>query len=324
MPQFEARVSLSHGDRARILINHIETEALVAGALLFSQGPPVTGDWVLAHEVEPGLALIEQILPRRTQLTRRAAGTAKETQTLAANVDLAFLVSGLDLDFNPRRLERYLVLAREGGVTPVSVLNKADTVDSLLPALEALKPIAANTPILPISALTGQGVDAIEAFLSPNTTAVLLGSSGAGKSTLLNRLTGALAEPTAPVRHHDHRGRHTTTHRHLLELPNGATLIDTPGLREIQLTASPDAIDAVFDDIAELARNCRFLDCTHTVEPGCAVRDAANPERLVSYHKLAREAARHLNPQSEKQRWRAIHKAVRNFHKLRRDTTGED
>lgn len=322
MFQFQARVSLSHGDRARILSNHFETDALVAGALLFSQGPPVTGDWVLAREIEPGLALIEAILPRRTHLTRRAAGTGNETQTLAANVDIAFLVSGLDLDFNPRRLERYLVLARDGGVTPIIVLNKADTVPSLQPALEALKPIAPNTPILPISALTGQGVEAVEALLTPDTTAVLLGSSGAGKSTLLNRLTGALTEPTAPVREHDHRGRHTTTHRHLLELPSGATLIDTPGLREIQLNASPEAIEAVFDDIAALAQNCRFPDCTHTVEPGCAVRDAADPARLSSFHKLSREAAR--NTQSEKHRWKVIHKAMRNFHKLRRDTTGED
>lgn len=322
MSQFQARVSLSQGDRARILSNHIETDALVAGALLFSQGPPVTGDWVLARPIEPGLALIVEILPRRTQITRRAAGTAKETQLLAANVDLAFLVSGLDLDFNPRRLERYLVLARDGGVTPVIVLNKADTVPSLQPALEALAPIAVNTQVLPISALTGLGVEAIESLLTPGTTAVLLGSSGAGKSTLLNRLTGAPTEPTAPVRDHDHRGRHTTTHRHLIELPNGATLIDTPGLREIQLNASPESIDAVFDDIAALAANCRFPDCTHTVEPGCAVRAAADPARLSSYHKLAREAAR--TTQSEKHRWRAIHKANRNFFKLRRDTTGED
>lgn len=321
--QFTARVSLSMGDRARILVNNSESDALVAGALLFSDGPPVTGDFVLARPVDTNLALIESILPRRTQIARRAAGTRAETQVLAANVDLALLVSGLDLDFNPRRIERYLVLARSGGVTPIIVLNKADTVPSLQPALDALRLVAANTPVYPISALTGEGIDPLLQLLSPETTAVLLGSSGAGKSTLLNRLLGQTAEPTAPVRDHDHRGRHTTTHRHLIQLPNQATLIDTPGLREIQLTPDPASLDEVFDDISHLARQCRFDNCTHTVEPGCAVRAHADPARLSSYHKLAREAAHAANPQAEKQRWRVIHKAMRNYHKLRRQTTGE-
>lgn len=171
--------------------------------------------------------------------------------------------------------------------------------------------------LLPVSALTGEGCDAIDALLQPGVTAVLLGSSGAGKSTLLNRLIGGERQSTQPVREHDSRGRHTTSNREMFRLPNGAWIIDAPGLREIQLLVSEDAIEAVFDEIAALAGQCRFKDCSHTTEPGCAERGNVAEDRLASFHKLSREAARLSGETSERQRWRTIHKSMRQFYKQR-------
>ena len=317
----QARVCFSSGQHARVLTAAGECDAHLSGALEYAAestaGLPATGDYVLARPIDAVTVLIEQLLPRRTKLSRRAAGTRREEQVLAANVDLAFLLCGLDGDFNPRRIERYLAVAHEGGVEPVIVLNKADACPDRDERLAATRAIAGDAIVLMISALTGEGCDALIQLLAPGLTAVLLGSSGAGKSTLLNRITGSEMHSTAAVRKHDSRGRHTTTHRELIPLPTGAALIDTPGLREIQLWAGESSIAAVFDDIALLATRCRFADCTHTSEPACAVRDAIDPARLNSFHKLQREAARHTDPRPEKARWRAIHKAQKQFHKLR-------
>ncbi len=312
-----ARVCAIQGERARVILDGAELEAVAAGALTYTAAGaadlPVTGDWVAIRRVDPALALIEQVLPRRSKIARRAAGRRAEEQVLAANVDLAWIVCGLGADFNIRRLERYLAIARECGVDPVIVLNKADLCPDPDAALDEVRRATRCAHVLAISAQTGFGCEAIEATLAPGITAVLLGSSGAGKSTLLNRILGAQVHRTAPTRESGDRGRHTTTARELIELPSGASLIDTPGLREIQLWASADTVSAVFDDIAELAAQCRFGDCTHTGEPACAVRDAVDAGRLASFHKLRREAD-HL---TEKQRWRAIHKAARQFYKLR-------
>lgn len=317
----QARVCLSSGARARVLTGDGEFDAYLSGTLEYSAESaadlPATGDYVLARRIDAATVLIEQLLPRRTKLSRRAAGTRREEQVLAANVDLAFLLCGLDGDFNPRRIERYLAVAHEGGVEPVVVLNKADTCPDRDDPLAAARAVAGDALVLMISALTGEGCDALTQLLAPGLTAVLLGSSGAGKSTLLNRITGSEMHSTAAVREHDSRGRHTTTHRELIPLPSGAALIDTPGLREIQLWAGESSVAAVFDDIAAHAALCRFGDCTHMSEPGCAVRDAVDPARLASFHKLRREAARHEDPRPEKSRWRAIHKAQKQFHKLR-------
>jgi ribosome biogenesis GTPase / thiamine phosphate phosphatase len=312
-----ARVCASQGERARVILDGAELDAVVAGALTYAATSaadlPVTGDWVAIRRVDPVLALIEQVLPRRSRIARRAAGRRAEEQVLAANVDLAWIVCGLDADFNIRRLERYLAIVRDGGVDPVIVLNKADLCPDAGAALDEVRRTTRCAHVLAISAQTGLGCEAIDATLSRGVTAVLLGSSGAGKSTLLNRIVGAQVHKTAPTRESDARGRHTTTARELIEFPSGASLIDTPGLREIQLWVAADTITAVFDDIAELAAQCRFGDCTHTGEPGCAVRDAVDAGRLESFHKLRREASR----LTEKERWRAIHKAARRLYKIR-------
>jgi ribosome biogenesis GTPase len=311
-----ARVCASQGERARVIVEGVELDALVTGALTYraetAADLPVTGDWVAIREVEPTLALIEHVFPRRSKIARRAAGRRAEEQVLAANVDLAWIFCGLDSDFNVRRLERYLAIVLDGGVTPVIVLNKADLCPDVAAALDEVRRVTRCEQVVAISAHTGAGCDQMEAMLGAGITAVLLGSSGAGKSTLLNRI-GALQHRTGPTRDSDGRGRHTTSARELIELPSGASLIDTPGLREIQLWTGADTITAVFDDIAKLAAQCRFSDCRHKNEPGCAVRGAVDAGRLESFHKLHREGS-HL---PEKQRWRAIHKAAKQFYKIR-------
>ena len=299
----KVRVCMSAGERARVFVDGQEVDAIVRGEY------PVTGDWVEARRIEPDLFLIEEIEARRSKIARRSAGRAGTEQVLAANVDLAFIVCGLEGDFNPRRIERYLAIAYEGNVRPVVVLNKADLGQA---AVKVRAP-----EVLIVSALKGTGMDALEAMLTPEVTAVSLGSSGAGKSTILNRLLGDERQRTSAVRESDSRGRHTTTHRELLLLPNGAAVIDSPGLREIQLLVGEDALDAVFDEIATLAQECRFGDCTHASEPGCAVRGHVAEDRLESFHKLQREAARLTGELSEKQRWRSIHKAVKQMYKER-------
>jgi ribosome biogenesis GTPase len=316
-----ARVSLSQGERARVISKSGELDAVVAGKLIhFADSAadlPVTGDWVVGRRIEAGLFLIDEVLPRSSKISRRAAGRRDEEQVLAANADLALIICGLDGDFNVRRIERYLAIARHGKVEPMIVLNKADACDAAVEAAAEVRPAAGGAPVLAISALTGSGCDAITAALEPGVTAVLLGSSGAGKSTLMNRLTGTDSQRTASVREQDWRGRHTTTSRELIELPSGATLIDTPGLREIQLWVPKESVAVVFDDIAELAERCKFGDCSHTSEPGCAVRGAVDPARLESLRKLRREAERFSGRLTEKQRWRSIHKAAKRFYRLR-------
>lgn len=316
-----ARVCAGQGERARVILDGAEMDALIAGTLSYAAESaadlPVTGDWVAVRLVENALALVEEVMPRRTRISRRAAGTRDVEQVLAANVDVALIVCGLDGDYNLRRLERYLAIVRAGGVEPVIVLNKADVCDDAAAAADEVRKTLRVPDVLAISARGGQGCAEVEARIGPGVTAVLLGSSGAGKSTLLNRILGAEVQRTHSVRESDSRGRHTTTHRQLIGVPSGGWLIDTPGLREIQLWVSADSVDAVFDDIAALAGRCRFRDCSHATEPGCAVRDAVDAGRLESFHKLRREAERFSGVLTEKQRWRSIHKSMKQFNKLR-------
>ena len=271
-----------------------------------------------------GRSLLQAVLPRRTHLARKVPGPTTAVQVVAANVDVVLIVGGLDDDYNPRRLERALVLAWDGGARPAIVLNKADLLapDLLAARVRATEDVAPGVPVLAMSAATGEGLDGLEAIVAPGQTAALIGSSGVGKSTLVNRLLGADRQRTAEVRAHDSRGRHTTTHRELLRLPGGALLVDTPGLRELQLWAAPDALEGAFADVDALAASCRFADCAHGEEPGCAVLAAAadgtlGPARLESYRKLQREL-RYLalrqderGQREQKERWRAIHKAAR-------------
>jgi ribosome biogenesis GTPase / thiamine phosphate phosphatase len=248
------------------------------------------GDWVGL-----GDGLVRAVVPRLSAIVRNAAGLTTTAQTLAANVDVAFAVSSLGPDLEPRRIERYLVTLWESGAAPEIVLTKADRLDDPWPLVAEVEAVALGVPVHVVSAVTGQGCDALRARIAEGATAVLLGSSGVGKSTLVNRWLGEEAMATNETREDDDEGRHTTTHRQLLVLPGGGLVIDTPGLRELQLwDAGSAALDATFADVEELAADCRFGDCTHTHEPECAVLAAVESgelpgERLHSWRKLQRE-----------------------------------
>jgi ribosome biogenesis GTPase len=264
---------------------------------------PAVGDFVAVRqsdEAADGPAVIDAVLPRRTAFMRRAAGTRSEDQVIAANVDIVFVMLGLDHDFNVRRVERYLAAIWDSGATPIALLNKSDLCQDVEERIDELQHSAIGVAVHALSALNADGLAGVRPYLREGVTASVVGSSGVGKSTLLNRLLGREAQPTAAVRTHDSRGRHTTTHRELFVLPEGGIVIDTPGMREFQLSAGiahdrdSDGVDAVFADIDQLAEACRFSDCSHHAEPGCAVRNAVeqghlNADRLESYEKLTKE-----------------------------------
>jgi ribosome biogenesis GTPase / thiamine phosphate phosphatase len=283
---------------------------------------PVVGDWVGLRDGQ-----IDAVLPRRSKFSRKTPFTEVSEQVLVANVDVSFLVMGLDeRDFNLRRLERYLTTAWEGGTTPVIVLNKADLADDLEAKLAETESVAFGVPVLAVTAVAGEGVGGLLAYLDGAKTGVLLGSSGVGKTTLINALLVDGRYATGPVRN-DGRGRHTTTHRELIVLPGGGILIDTPGLRELQLWDADEGLDRAFADIAELVTQCRFSDCAHDTEPGCAVRaalaDGSLPvERWESYLKLQRELAhleRKLDPRlraEERKKWATFSKQHRQRRKI--------
>ena len=274
-------------------------DAVVAGRLrhLAADGGelPVVGDWVAFTRPDPaGMALVGAVLPRATRLSRKVAGARAVEQVIAANVDRIVVVMGLDGDFNPRRLERYLVMCRDSGARPIVLLNKADLCADLAARAAAAEAIAGGAPVRAVSALSGDLAGLSELLVAGETVA-LVGSSGAGKSTLVNRLAGEELLPTAPVRERDERGRHTTTHRELFLLPGGTLLIDNPGIRELQLWEAGEGLDEAFEDVARLAAGCRFRDCSHATEPGCAVLAAIesgelDERRLRSFQALAREA----------------------------------
>lgn len=281
-------------------------------------GMPAVGDWVAVCDAPGDRFAIEALLPRRTKVSRKTPWLKAEEHILVANVDTVFLVSGLDQDFNPRRLERYLIAAWDSGADPVVVLTKLDACDDPGKIAEA-ESVAVGVPVFAVSNVTGQGLDDVRGILRPGRTFVLLGSSGTGKSTLVNRLAGRTVMETGDLRR-DGRGRHTTRHRQLLVLPGGAIVVDTPGLRELQVWEGD--VDTAFSDIAELAALCRFNDCTHRTEPGCAVQEALesgalDPERFESYRKLEREL-RSIEARSDKRvgrelkrRWRQRAREVR-------------
>ena len=320
-----ARVSFAAHESYRVLLEGGgEAAAEPLGALRAHGELPAVGDWVRMRPTSD-FYLIEEVEARRTAFTRRAAGSAHASQCVAANIDICFVVSGLDKDFNLRRIERYLVLAWESGARPVVVLNKEDVSPDVNAAVNAVRSIAGGADVLAMSAR--RSVEPLMPWLWSGATAALLGSSGAGKSTIANALTGG-ALATHDVREHDSRGRHTTTARMLVALPGGAWLIDTPGMRELGLLASDASLDSAFPEIAALAAQCRFADCRHLQEPGCAVRQALQEDRIsadrwMSYTKLQREArhaALETDPRAqraEKQKWKAIHKANRRMYRER-------
>ncbi len=310
-----ARVALADRERFVVWTDSGERDAAVAGRLRYESGVwPAVGDWVA---LEAG-ARISAVLPRQSAFSRKEAGAVTREQVIAANIDVLFVVAGLDGDFNLRRLERYLLLAWESGAKPVVILNKADLCANSTQAAADVQALASGAPVAVVSALEGWGVPEIEAHLHASQTAALTGSSGAGKSTLVNRLLGDEHQQVQEVRAGDSRGRHTTVRRELFLAPAGWLLVDTPGLRELQLWATPSSVDSAFDDIATLAAQCRFRDCRHQGEPGCAVAAGGiDASRLASYAKLQRELA-HLDrkmdqraSQEEKRRIKQIHRAMR-------------
>ncbi len=326
-----ARVAIEYRNSYIVYGEQGELTAKVTGKLRHQatqpQDFPAVGDWLIiqARESE-GHAIIHGILPRKSKFSRKTVGSKTEEQIVAANVDTVFLVCGLDGDFNPRRIERYLILAWESGANPVIVLNKADLCNSLTESLSQVEAIALGVPIVVLSATTNQGLDALKLYLQPGQTVALLGSSGVGKSTITNQLKEAAIQAVQPVRQGDDRGRHTTTNRELILLPTGSLIIDTPGMREIQIWAGDESLQGTFADIEALAEECRFRNCQHNNEPGCAVQQALvegelDYSRFLSYQKLQKELNYLIRKQdqrsqlAEKERWKKIHKAMRHHHK---------
>jgi ribosome biogenesis GTPase / thiamine phosphate phosphatase len=296
---------------------------------------PAVGDWVAAEMPSAGgRPSIQRVLPRCSKFVRKVAGRRMEEQVLAANVDTAFVVMALDGDFNVRRLERYLAQSFESGAKSIVLLNKVDDCDDIAARIAEVESIAAGVPIFSVSARTGEGVAALDNFLAPGHTIVLLGSSGVGKSTLVNRLLQGDAQAVQAVRASDSRGRHTTTSRELFALPGGALLIDTPGLRELQLWDAAEGLRQAFFDIEELAAQCKFGNCGHTTEPGCAVQAAIaegrlDQSRLENQRKLEREQEflrRKVDPDAQKQekeRIKLIHRGARQKYDQRRKDGGK-
>ncbi len=275
-----------------------EFSATVLGRLLYDQEAdlPVVGDWVLIEPFDAGQAIIHGLLPRFSTFARKEAGQKTRRQVVAANVNTVFLVNGLDNDFNIRRIERYLVQTVNSGANPVIVLNKVDLVDNLDEYVSEVERVAPDLPVIALSAMEGAGIEQLFGLIKPGETVAFLGSSGVGKSSLVNRLIGYEHLKTGAVREDDSRGRHTTSHRELFVLPAGGLVMDTPGMRELQLWGDEEDLHAVFNDIEALAASCRFNDCAHESEPGCALREAVesgelDEDRFVSYQKLRREIA---------------------------------
>jgi ribosome biogenesis GTPase len=328
-----ARVLTATRETYRLATPHGEMPGELAGRLRFSaESPddlPAVGDWVAARAFPgDGLAVVSTVLPRRTALLRRAAGRRDEVQVLAANVDLLLIASPLDGDLRARRLERFLALARESGVAPAVVLTKSDASGDEAAAVAEARSVAGGAPVLAVSAMTGRGLSALSDLLAPRRTAALLGPSGAGKSTLVNALLGENRQVTLTVRESDLRGRHATTHRELFALPSGALLVDTPGLRELALWDAGDGIAETYDEVSALAASCRFRDCRHEGEPGCAVAHAVHggeidAGRLAAFDKLRREeesleARRALGPaRAERLRWKRMMGGAKGPEKLR-------
>lgn len=287
---------------------------------------PAVGDWVAIEPFDENQAIIHHLLPRFSAFYRKEAGQKTRRQVIATNINTVFLVSGLDNDFNIRRIERYLVQTVNSGAQPVVILNKADLCNTLDAHVKEVERVAQDVPIIALSALTGEGLSQLQAMITPGSTVAFVGSSGVGKSSLVNKLIGAEQLKTGAVREDDSRGRHTTSHRELFILPQGGLVMDTPGMRELQLWGDEEDLNAVFEDIEALASSCRFRDCQHESEPGCAVLNAIesgdlDEDRFFSYLKLRKEIAylerrkSEANIAVERKRQKSLHKMYKAVQK---------
>jgi ribosome biogenesis GTPase / thiamine phosphate phosphatase len=309
------RLTVLHRETVQLHDGHAERSARVlprlARMLADAEDALAVGDWVLAAADAHGEHWVHERVPPQTHLVRRDADGRRHP--VVSNVDTALLVMGLDGDFNPRRLERFLALVQGSGVTPVIVLTKADTLPDARSLYCRMQELRGRMPpgaeMVAVDARDAQAAECLAAFTLPGRTLALLGSSGAGKSTLTNTLLGQALQDTGAVRHSDGRGQHTTTARSLFRLPGGACVIDTPGLRALRPDADEARVAATFGDVAALASGCRFRNCTHREEPGCAVRDGVEADRLRNYHKLLREARRDTMSALERQRQLALWKS---------------
>jgi ribosome biogenesis GTPase len=331
-----ARVAAQHRGGYEVWAEEGRGLAQLAGRLhreLAEEDKPGVGDWVVLNgaPAEGTTTVIEGVFARRTVFTRGAAGRVTKGQVVAANLDLVFVVCGLDSDYNLRRIERYLARVWSSGAQPVVVLTKADLCADVDARLAEVESASIGAEVIVTSIPEGRGVDAIRDAIAPGATAALVGSSGAGKSTLVNALLGEERMATGETRERDGRGQHTTSHRQLILLPGGGLIIDTPGMRELSL-ADDEGLDAAFEDIEKLAASCRFRDCTHQSEPGCAVKEAVEvgdlaATRLEHYLKLGREAASFELRQDEHQRRKAerqLYKTYDAIQKRSRHIKGED
>jgi len=327
-----ARVVEEQRELFRVACEAGEFQAELTGHLRHTvttrSGLPAVGDWVLIEVRSGGRATIHEVFPRKTKFSRKAAGQETVEQIAAANFETVFVMTSLNADLNLRRLERYLTATWDSGAQPVILLTKSDLCTDIMPSLEAVSEVAFGVPIIALSSVTGAGIEQIFQYLKKGQTAVLLGSSGVGKSTLMNCLLGRSVQAVRDIREDDARGRHTTTARRLFILPNGGMLIDTPGMRELQLWDETGGFSQTFSDIQAIAEECRFRDCGHQTEPGCAVQAALaeqrlSPDRLESYFKLRRELRYLARKQDavarieETRRWKSIRKSVRELYKHR-------
>nr|WP_221936812.1 ribosome small subunit-dependent GTPase A [Alkalicoccobacillus porphyridii] len=321
------RVVLEHKRMYRVMTTEGELLSEVSGKLAFDSiertDYPAVGDWVaVTVRKGEGKAIIHAVLTRSSQFSRKAAGYTYEEQLVAVNVDTLFIVTALTKDFNPRRIERYVLLAYESGASPVVLLSKLDLCSEAEELVKEVEVACPGVPVHAISALTGEGMEQLSDYLTQGKTVALLGSSGAGKSSITNALMSEDVQKVKETRSSDDRGKHTTTHRELFWLPSGTGLIDTPGMREIQLLGAEEGMEQSYNDIYQLAEECRFNDCAHNQEPGCRVQEAIelgelSEQRYQGYLKLLREQAyakRQVDKRAmiqEKKRWKQITKSQR-------------
>jgi len=325
-PYTAGRVTARHRTAFDVITDKRTFRIKASGALLRLGKIPAVGDFaVILNQPETGTRMIVDILPRRSLLTRGAPGEGNSSQVIAANLDIVFIVTAAGSDFSIRRLERYLTIVHSSGAKPVIVINKSDLAEDAEKITAEAETVAGRVPVVTISALEKTGLNELKNYLIPGKTVALVGSSGVGKSTIINALTGKEVQEVLDVRNYDEKGRHTTTVRQLFTLPGGAVIIDNPGVREIQIGSAAAGIDETFPEIAEFAPECRYRNCRHTDEPGCAVIEAVNAgfipkERLKSYQKLMKESEFQAEKEDiglkrlEKKKYKWIGKAAKRIH----------